>query len=214
MTADGAERHRRRAERRRRRLGQHRRRHLRHWLPLDHRARRPGGARNLTSDQLLAGGPALSDRRQHRRGRLDRRRHGRVGQHRRHDRRFARRVRARRRRCSIGGAAPITIGNGTSGYSIDHRRRGARARATIRTSTASAIQIGGFNGLAVTTGGVAPGDPFSTVSLPGGIDISGNVTATASGNTSGAGRRDRDRDRQRRQRAAHHRQRLGGRVGA
>src|SRR6185312_5840213 len=78
----------------------------------------------------------------------------------------------------IGGAGNITIGAGTSGYSL-----------TIGGSVVGAgdypgvagrgIQIGGVNPLNVDSGGVAPGGLFAPVFLPGGIDVTGTVSASA-----------------------------------
>jgi hypothetical protein len=140
---------------------------------------------NLTSDQLLAGGPALSvggnvggglsiDAATAASGNIAATTGGSLA------------VFGPAPALLVGGAAPITIGNGTSGYSIAIGGE-VHAAGDYPNFNGVGVQIGGFNGLAVSTGGVAPGDPFSTVSLPGGIDISGNVTATATGNTSGQG---------------------------
>ena len=84
----------------------------------------------------------------------------------------------------VGGAAPITIGAGTNGYSITVGGTVSGA-GTYFGFNGEGIQIGGVNSLPVTSGGTASGGNFSTVTLPGGIDISGTVQATAIANATG-----------------------------
>jgi hypothetical protein len=84
----------------------------------------------------------------------------------------------------VGGAAPITIGNGTSGYSITIGGT-VNAEGDYQQVNAEGLQIGGVNPLAVTSGGAAAGGNFSTVTLPGGIDITGTLEASAVANTTG-----------------------------
>jgi hypothetical protein len=84
----------------------------------------------------------------------------------------------------VGGAAPITIGAAANGYSVTIG--GAiNAAGTYFGFNGQGIQIGGVNGLPVTSGGTAAGGNFSTVTLTGGLDISGSVEATAIANSTG-----------------------------
>jgi hypothetical protein len=78
----------------------------------------------------------------------------------------------------VGGAAPITIGAAANGYGVTIGGT-ISAAGTYRGFNGEGIQIGGVNGLPVQSGGTAAGGNFSTVTLTGGLDISGTVTVTA-----------------------------------
>jgi hypothetical protein len=82
----------------------------------------------------------------------------------------------------VGGAAPITIGSAANGYAITVGGT-INAAGTYPGFNGAGIQIGGVNGLAVNSGGAAPGGNFSSVTLAGGLDISGTVEASAIANT-------------------------------
>ena len=86
----------------------------------------------------------------------------------------------------IGGANPITIGAGNNTYGLTIG--GAiSAAGTYPDVNGAAIQIGGTNPLIVTSGGTLAFDPFSTVTVTGGLDITGSVQATAVAETAGKG---------------------------
>jgi hypothetical protein len=84
----------------------------------------------------------------------------------------------------VGGAAPITVGAGSDGYSITIGGT-VNAEGDYQEVNAEGLQIGGVNTLAVSSGGTATLGNFSTVSLPGGIDITGTLEASAVANTTG-----------------------------
>ena len=84
----------------------------------------------------------------------------------------------------IGGAAPITVGVAANGYSVTVGGS-ISAAGTYFGFNGEGIQIGGVNGLPVTSGGTAAGGNFSSVTLTGGLDISGSVEATAVASSAG-----------------------------
>ncbi|HEY5007577.1 MAG TPA: hypothetical protein VII42_06215 [Caulobacteraceae bacterium] len=86
----------------------------------------------------------------------------------------------------IGGAAPITVGAAANGYSVTIGGA-VSAAGTYFGFNGEGIQIGGVNGLPVASGGTDAGGNFSTVTLPGGLDISGSVQVTAVANSTGFG---------------------------
>jgi hypothetical protein len=86
----------------------------------------------------------------------------------------------------IGGASPITIGNSSNGFAVTIGGS-VDGNGDYPNVTATGIQIGGVNPLAVSSGGVAPGGNFSTVDLIGGLDITGTVTASSTATTGGDG---------------------------
>ncbi len=86
----------------------------------------------------------------------------------------------------IGGAAPITVGAAANGYSLTIGGT-VSAAGTYFGFNGEGIQIGGVNGLPVSSGGTAAGGNFSTVTLPGGLDISGSIQTTAIANSTGVG---------------------------
>jgi hypothetical protein len=84
----------------------------------------------------------------------------------------------------IGGAQPITIGPGNNTFAVTIGGR-VSGQGDYPNVNGIAIQIGGFNPLAVSSGGVAAGGNFSSVTLTGGLDITGSVDATATATTGG-----------------------------
>jgi hypothetical protein len=86
----------------------------------------------------------------------------------------------------IGGASPITIGSGNATFSVT-------VGGTVTGSgdypnvSATGIQIGGINPLSVASGGVDPGGNFSSVTITGGLHVTGTVTATATQTVAGGG---------------------------
>ncbi|HXQ12378.1 MAG TPA: hypothetical protein VN805_15385 [Caulobacteraceae bacterium] len=86
----------------------------------------------------------------------------------------------------IGGASPIYIGPGGTGFGVTIGGTVA-ANGDYPNVSATAIQIGGVNPLPVSSGGVAPSGNFSTVTLSGGLDITGAVSATSTATKGGDG---------------------------
>jgi hypothetical protein len=86
----------------------------------------------------------------------------------------------------VGGNSSITVGAGSNGYSLTVGGT-IDGEGTYQQVNGEGLQIGGVNTLGVASGGTAAGGNFSTVYLPGGLDISGTVDATAVGNTTGGG---------------------------
>jgi hypothetical protein len=86
----------------------------------------------------------------------------------------------------IGGSSPITIGPGNNSFAVTIGGT-VTASGDYPNVSATGIQIGGVNPLAVSSGGVAPGGNFSTVTLSGGLDITGDVAATSTATRAGGG---------------------------
>jgi hypothetical protein len=79
----------------------------------------------------------------------------------------------------IGGVNPLTVGvvgNSTYGLIIGGA---VLAAGQYPGFDSTGIQIGGNNTMPVTVGNVTAGDSFNAVTIAGGIDISGNVSASA-----------------------------------
>ena len=78
----------------------------------------------------------------------------------------------------IGGSSALTVspGNNTYGLTIGGVVQGVGDYAGF---SATGIQIGGDNPLAVSSSGVASGSAFGTVTIQGGIDVTGVVSASS-----------------------------------
>ncbi len=86
----------------------------------------------------------------------------------------------------IGGASPITIGPGNNTFAVTIGGT-VTAGGDYPNVSATGIQIGGVNPLAIASGGVDPGGNFSTVTLIGGLDVTGTVTVSATQTIAGGG---------------------------
>jgi hypothetical protein len=86
----------------------------------------------------------------------------------------------------IGGDSAITVGANTGGFSLQIGGS-ITGNGDYPDVNATGIQIGGTNGLPVTTSGVAAGGDFANVTLSNGIDVTGVVNAVSESHTIGEG---------------------------